>query len=826
MKYANVQEQEIKNKVAQDVFGSFDCSAVIGNIDFCVSPVKTEKEQNILFDPDEEQKLLQSILWAEAKRGVAHDIYESFVQLILTIGKEKTFEKYLPPKYIGAFDAEKIAFIEYNKIQHIFFQNDFNWNVTPSNHGTKEFKQLFDLSKSLIEENSMLFYYEKHRSELKAFIKANFRTGKDITEKIKVTKNNFTFVFQRWLADVKPTIAVDWEEAKKDDIISADFFLADLLSEDNRSLKDNLFVLLKSTEYFYNKERKRIGGFRFDTVGFSDGQAAHRAFWAIYERPPREEYWDEIIARRDLLVPQDIRERKGSFFTPQIWVEKSQEYLAAVLGENWQSEYYIWDCAAGTGNLLNGLTNYRNVWASTVDKADVDVMRDRIENGWSMFDNHVFQFDFLNDDFDKCPDELREILSDAEKRKHLIVYINPPYAEAGTGTGRSKAGITNTSKVYQKYKPLIGKAAKELYALFFIRIFAEISGCVLGCFSKLKVFQASNFQDFRNAFKANLEKMFIVPATTFDNVTGQFPIGFFVWNCGSAPTNSEIVADVFDMKGNVLPQKTIFFDYARTLKINDWLKTFSSTEQEKIGVLMADAPDFANQKYICVLSEKTNRHGIFFEIDKGNLLQSCVYFAVRLCIKPIWYNDREQFLFPNDAWQADRDFQLDCLIYTLFHGQNRISAEQRENYWIPFTEREVGCKRAFKSVFMSDFLRDFMAGDATTLTERKDSDTLFEQSGSNNAAIDNGAVRFSPEAQAVYDAGRELWRYYHAQDGAVADASFYDIRRYFQGTDDKGRMKNGSTDAQYTALIAALREKQKALAARIDTKVYEYGFLR
>ena len=129
-------------------------------------------------------------------------------------------------------------------------------------------------------------------------------------------------------------------------------------------------------------------------------------------------------------MPQDIRERKGSFFTPQIWVEKSQSYLAQVLGETWQDDYYIWDCCAGTGNLLNGLANYDRVWASTLDKQDVDVMTDRIANGWRMAENHVFQFDFLNDDFSKCPEELQEILHDAEKRKKLVIYINPPYAEA------------------------------------------------------------------------------------------------------------------------------------------------------------------------------------------------------------------------------------------------------------------------------------------------------------------------------------------------------------------------------------------------------------
>ena len=129
--------------------------------------------------------------------------------------KEKTFEKFLPPKYIGAFDAEKFAFIEYHNIQEVFYQNDFNWNVTPSNHDSKEFKQLHELCENLLQENSILFRYKTQSEELKEFIKLNFKTDKDISEKISVTKNNFTFVFQKWLEFVEPTINVDWEKAKK-----------------------------------------------------------------------------------------------------------------------------------------------------------------------------------------------------------------------------------------------------------------------------------------------------------------------------------------------------------------------------------------------------------------------------------------------------------------------------------------------------------------------------------------------------------------------------------------------------------------------------------
>ena len=88
----------------------------------------------------------------------------------------------------------------------------------------------------------------------------------------------------------------------------------------------------------------------------------------------------------------------------------------------------------------------------------------------------------------------------------------------------------------------------------------------------------------------------------------------------------------------------------------------------------------------------------------------------------------------------------------------------------------------------------------------------------------------SPAAKSVLDAGRELWRYYHAQPNANPNASYYDIRLHFQGstTDAKGkvRMNSESSDTKYTALIGDLRKAMKALARHIEPKVYEYGFLR
>ncbi len=74
-------------------------------------------------------------------------------------------------------------------------------------------------------------------------------------------------------------------------------------------------------------------------------------------------------------------------------------------------------------------------------------MHERIAHGANLLESHVFQFDFLNDDFSKLPQGLRDIINDEEKRKKLVIYINPPYAEAGTGLGKKhKDGVANKNK--------------------------------------------------------------------------------------------------------------------------------------------------------------------------------------------------------------------------------------------------------------------------------------------------------------------------------------------------------------------------------------------
>ncbi len=807
MPYINIREEELKNKIALDFFWQYDCTRIIGNVDFCVSMHDNKKE------PHEQE----SLLWAEAKKGTA-DMYKSITQLILTIGKARTFDKYLPPAMLGAFDSGKIAFIPYNDISEIFYLNDFNWNVTPSNHETKEFKIIFDRVKAVIEKNALLFDYEKDNKELHKFIKNNFVVGRFGISKTMIDKNNFMVIYNKWLVSVKPSIAVNWEVAKKSGIIDGDFYLADLLSQENETLKDKLFVLLKKAYYELDRKIDKSGLFSSLTTSFNDGQIAHHQFWNKYQRPPKEEYWDYIVERRDLLVPQDVRERKGSFFTPQIWVELSQKYLTDVLGEDWQDEYYIWDCAAGTGNLLTGLTNKYNIWASTLDQQDVEVMKDRIKNGANLLEDHVFQFDFLNDEFTKLPQKLQDIINDPEKRKKLVIYINPPYAEA-RGEQEFKSNLKGVNISKQQIISDIGNAKIELFAQFLIRIYFEISGCKIAEFSKLKTLNAPNFQKFRKIFRAKLIKCFVVPADTFDNVKGQFPIGFKIWDTTKKEVFKTCKAYIYDKNGNSIGSYS-YFSYDGLKFINDWIKQFNASEIESIGGLIPRTNDFQHQSFVMIVNPINLFSGSTkFYINKNNLIYAAIYFAVRHCIEASWLNDRDQFLYPNDGWQKDTEFQNDCLTFTLFHSQNRITSKEGTNHWIPFTEQEVNAREKFDSNFMSDFVKGKSKPQKKSITTFS---IIFEPVEDYGRA----PLKFSKEAMAVFDAGRELWRYYHKQPNCNVNASLYDIREHFQVRNDKGKMNNKSSDAEYTRLIGNLRDKLKLLAKKIEPKVYEYGFLK
>ena len=278
----------------------------------------------------------------------------------------------------------------------------------------------------------------------------------------------------------------------------------------------------------------------------------------------------------------------------------------------------------------------------------------------------------------------------------------------------------------------------------------------------------------------------------------------------------------------IIPLKNAISPATRTtdLRCKFW-------SNDAVGYMRVNSNDMQQANDTSLFSSGySGGHGYYVNAENISVLS--VVFAVRKVLVHTWMNDIDQFLQPNA--ELSEEFKNDCLIYMLFNGSNlTASANGLEwngqkwnlvNHFIPFTEMDVNAKDSFSSHFMSDYICGSLSKDSTK-PQKQD---LFMAAESLILPGYNIPLVFSIEAQNVMDSGRELWRYYHQQEDSIPDASFYDIRLYFQGTkvskSGKVQMNPISTDPRYNELLTDLKKKQKILASKIEAKVYEYGFLK
>lgn len=823
-----MSEEEYKQAIYDEFFKS--------NSDFQYTP--NFGKSKIDFVIADARDTSRHLLWAEAKNEKTHYTV-MLTQLLLTVKKTYFGGAVVPPAYLAVFDTEEFQVYNTSDFTELFFRNDIEWNTTPSNYGDPRFKELRALVDDCARAKLVAaFKYDDAVHRLKTFIRTDFVRQIGL-QGIEITLGNLNHIFNEWCDTVKPQINLteaQWKEWSKKGVYPADFFLADAYvgNTEDATLTDRLQVGIIGTTYFVKQVKAQLS---FDDedlkrVTFIDGGKAYRDFWKRYKRPPRNVRaydsertpWDMILERRDILVPRDIMERKGAFFTPRMWVEKAQEYLADVLGEKWQDEYVVYDCAAGSGNLLSGLYNQRNVFASDIDQQNVRIM---IEETRPTYASNIFQFDFLNDAYirrsqgGKVPDALMDVLEDPERRKKLVIFINPPYAEGDckrvkeVGIGKGRGGVATTI-IGDKYSGMLGKASGELYAQFLARIYMEFKGCIIAEFSTLKLLQAPNFSKMRKWFQPKLVSCFVVPGDTFDNVRGKFPIGFKIWDTAATEKFSSISVDVYTEAGYMGNKQVACYDEKKF--INDWKDSFTHnsfihTGNEAIAKMGFVGNDFQNQNYVFLSIAGRGHHEFTVTVDIVE--QALIYYAARWSFDATWLNDRDQFLYPNENPMQDTDFVNDCMVFALFHGNNHISGEVGINHWIPFTEKELGV--------------------TTAPFERNTVNAILRRRG---IIIDSQIL--SVEALAVLKAGYEVFRYYHtgnkgrpfttSPDGTgglyMTNAALYDIRKFFQGTKPNGHMKVKSVDVKYQELIEDLRVKLKELRdKRIAPKVYAYRFL-
>jgi hypothetical protein len=752
-------------------------------------------------------------IWFEAKDTGRTSSYAMFTQLLHYVQVALNKGEGVPP-FLAVIDTEKAAIMKSADVLPFLSKKTVKWGKSASQYT----QEALDEISAHIGTHFVSFKLSTHQDEFISTVKAAIQSGDII--RTQITPDNLKQVFDKWVDMIGREIASVAEEDY------ALLFFADIMHDGTVSTHANLpaELLHKNGAPVFS-----LGGKMFE-LGNKEG---YRRFWAIYHRPPKSEYRDYLLERRDSLIPLDERSFKGAYYTPLHVVDKAYDKLSETLGKNWQKEYIVWDMCCGVGNLEVKHSNPRNIYMSTLDQADVDVMKATK----TCVAATRFQYDYLNDDItddgridysltNKVPQALRDAIAAGKK---ILVLINPPYAEVGTGADSgNKAGVADT-KFAATAMSQYGKARNELFTQFVARIALEIPPAILAMFSKMKYVNAPNFERFRDVWHAKYLGGFIVHSKSFDGLKGNFPIGFLIWKTDNKNSETRsftsIAVDVLDKAAQPIGEKA-FFNLPNSSLLNVWLKRPKKSDQAALPLKNAIAPatsvprvsnwsdgaigymycgknDLQHANQQTVLFSAPYGQGDGFYINYQNLGQAAVVYSVRRLIKPTWLNDRDQFLQPTEP--LTDEFKTDCLIWMLFNGSNlTASANDLEwngkkwsivNHFIPFTEVEVNAPDRFESDFMVQYLAD---------------------------------KTLSPEAQAVLDAGRTLWQAYFAHTDVRTvrdefklnrpDVGWYQIRNAL-----KKRNESGDTVPVNFAPFEAAYE---TLTLKLRPQVYSLGFLR
>ncbi len=756
-------------------------------------------------------------IWFEAKDTDKTSSYAMFTQLLHYVQVALDKGEAVPP-FLGVIDTEKAAIMKTADVLPFLGKKTIKWGKSASQYTPEALAEI----SAHIGTYFVAFKLSTHEEEFIHAVKSAIKTGDII--RTQITPDNLKQVFDKWVMMIGQEI----KGVSPDDY--ALLFFADIMSDGTISTHKNLpaELLHKNDEPVFS-----LNGHIYE-LGSREG---YRRFWAIYHRPPKAEYRDYLLERRDSLIPIDERAFKGAFYTPLAVVDKAYDLLTQTLGNDWQKEYIVWDMCCGVGNLEVKHSNPRNIFMSTLDLADIDVMK-----ATKTCPSAVrFQYDYLNDDIDdfgqidysltnKIPQSLRQAIKDGKK---LLVLINPPYGEAGSadtiGGGKHKTSIATTNIGAIMNSSNYGYAARELFVQFIARIAKEIPTATLAMFSTLKYVNAPNFEQFRNQWNAEYLNGFVVHSKSFDGLKGDFPIGFLIWKTDQSLKTpiTQITVEALDKEAQPIGDKK-FYNLPTSTFLSEWFVRPRSNKQDAlpmknaitpavvtkdlrgdkwadgaIGSMLSNSNMLQNASTLTALfSSGFGSAGAFF-VTEQNLQQAAITFSVRRLIKPTWLNDRDQFLQPTGI--LTDEFKNDCLIWMLFNGSNlSASANDLEwngrqwsivNHFIPYTEAEVNSPDRFESDFMVQYLANKV---------------------------------LSPEAQAVLDAGRKLWKAYFSTTDAHnireefklnrPDVGWYQIRNALVA-------RNKSGDYEPTN-FEPFEATYKALGDKLRPQVYELGFLK
>jgi len=428
------------------------------------------------------------------------DLAKVLSQLVFYI--KRFYDKgIIPPSTVFIGDRNECLALHVNDVIK-YLEKDLNWSIAPSQAHT-----ITELVLGIMKDESINPFVYDAKDFGQCIDKIKDLTD-NVKRKVLVTDKNITEVFRYF--DEKVLIKNKFTTNER-----ANLFVQILVNKD-----DNYLHPVNKRKTIVSKSLGEIPVVSRD---------AFESFFGHFSSSYTPSQKHKLAAVVDRIVEDTTRRKQGEFFTPAIWVDKAHEYIVSVFGEDWKEKYIVWDPAWGTGNLTRDY-KFKKLYCSTLIQADIDTANQMGYNPEAV----KFQYDFLNDDYEKLPVGLRNAI---ESGKEIIVLMNPPYGAATEHGVKSKKTVANTKMKMEMESEKIkfGDGKKQLYTQFLYRLVlfnklhpSKIKICM---FSTPLFLSGKFFKFFRNFFlKSHIfVKGFLMDSANFADVKS-WGLTFSIWD--------------------------------------------------------------------------------------------------------------------------------------------------------------------------------------------------------------------------------------------------------------------------------------------------------
>ena len=695
-----------------------------------------------------------------------------------------------------------------------YLDEDVDWSLAPSSAGN-----CTDLVMKIAEDENINPYIFD--------IDENF-SFKDVAEKIKsladnvqryvrVTEHNISNIFDYFCKKV----VKDVKKIQPNDLVA--IFMGAITDAD---------------EYYQHPTKKNVlvckGGKQIAIKG--DG---FKSFFSYFNRNYTPQEKNKFAEISDRLIEDTNRRNKGEFYTPTLFVDYAHKMIAEQFGEDWKEKYVVWDNCSGTKNLTRDYY-FKELYCSTLENAELAISDRYNREGVS------FQFDFLNDSFDKLPQGLKSAL---EENKPIIFFLNPPYATTCNFGDKNKAEEGNDTIINDVMKEKgMKRCSDNLYAQFLYRIMLikeqyNLTNIHIALFSPTLFLTGSSFESFRNvffkefAFNGGVQ----FKASHFADVADSWGISFSIWNNGETTDKNNFnyaLIDNIDGEIKEVGKKVVYnIDGQKTASL--WAKEDVKKNKTEDAPQMTSGINYKPNKDGCRGNLVKNALGFYYNnsnnVDKNaqnvGMFTSCfssgtgcsilpinfdkctALFSARKLIEKNWVNSKDEYLAPNEEHEKYQEFVNDSIVYSLFHSASNQSSlrqvEYKDKLWDIKNEFFFMSKNDIMQL-ANDYGFDFTFNDANVSNERYVYTKLQ-------------GIELSAEAKAVLDLVidlvnasfkyREMFYEEHPEYQIMNwDCGWYQI---------KGMLKEYMPNA-----LKEFNELFKALGDKMRPMVYELGFLK